>query len=95
MSSSPGIGAQIFGKVVDVGVVQRGLDLVEEAEGRGLELEHGKKDGDGGQRAFSARKQRQHLQLLSRRLRDHFNVAAQYVLRVGQLWLLIILVVNT
>ena len=53
-----GIGAQVVGVVVDIGVVQRSLDLVEYAERRGFQIEHGEEYGDGRQRPLAAGKQR-------------------------------------
>ena len=73
---------EIIGKIADVRIVQRGLDFVQNAEGRGLEFEHGEENGDGRQRALAARQEREHLQLLSRRLRDDFDAACERFLRV-------------
>ena len=75
---------QVVGVVADVGVVQRGLDLVEDAEGRGLELQRRKEDGDGGQRAPAAGEQRQQLQLLARGLGVDLDASVQRILRVPQ-----------
>ncbi len=63
---------------------QRRLDLVEEAERRRLEPQHREQNRNRCQRALAAGEQRKHLQLLSRRLGDNLNAAAEHVLFIHQ-----------
>ena len=58
---------QVVGKVADIGVIQRGFDLVQNTEGRRLQLQHGEQDRDGRQGTFTAAEQAQKLSFLSRK----------------------------
>lgn len=57
---------QIGGEAIDIGVVERRFDLVENTEGHGVGFEDGKQDGDRRQRLFAARKQGNFAELLAR-----------------------------
>ena len=50
----------------DVGVVERGVHLVEQAERRGLDEEDGEDEGDRGERLLAAGEQVDALELLAR-----------------------------
>ena len=49
-----GVGRQEFGKAVDVGFIQCGVDLVEDAKGRRLIAEQGKEQSYNGERPLAA-----------------------------------------
>ena len=61
-------------EAVDVGVVERGIDLVEDAERAGLDLVDGKEQGDGRQRPLAARQQADILQALAAGAGDDVDV---------------------
>ena len=52
-------------EAADVGVVERGIDLIEDAKRAGLDLVDGKEQGDGRQRPLAARQQANVLQALA------------------------------
>ena len=54
-------------EAVDIGVVQRRVDLVQHADRRRVGEEDGEDQRQSGQRLLAAREQRQGLQLLARR----------------------------
>ena len=60
-----------------VGVVQRRVDLVEQAERRRVELEDGEHQRDRGQRLLAARQQVDGAVLLARRLRHHLHAGIE------------------
>src|SRR3546814_10811002 len=65
----PGVGdlLQKAAEAVDVGVVERRVDLVQHADRRGIGQEYGEQQRDRGQRLLAARQKRHHLGLLARR----------------------------
>ena len=67
-----------------VDVVERRVDLVEDAEGRGLGAEEREEQRDRGQRLLAAGHQHQVLQPLARRAGDDLDAALQQVLLVEQ-----------
>src|SRR5699024_1308102 len=70
---------QILGEADHVGVVQGGLDLVQDAEGRGVDRQDGKVDADGDEGPFPAREGFQVLDDLARRADFDLDAAAQHV----------------
>ena len=56
-----------LGEAAYVGLVERSVDFVEDAEGRGLELEDSDQKREGGEGLFSSGEQEDVLQLLARR----------------------------
>ena len=71
----------------DVHVVQGRLNLVHDAEGRGVDLQDGEVQGDGHKGLLSAGQQGDGFQSFPRRLGLDLNAAVQDVLRVLQLQL--------
>src|SRR5258707_4497774 len=67
-------------KAVDIGVVERRVDLVENADRRWVGEEDGEEQGERGERLLAARKQRQALQFLARRARHDLQPGGQRVL---------------
>ena len=78
------ISCDQLGEAAHVGLVERSVDLVEDAEGRGLELEDADQQRERGERLFAAREQKDVLQLLARRRGDDVDAALGGVLRVGE-----------
>ena len=74
--------AYITGVTGNVHIVQSRLDLVEDTERRGSNLEYCKEKCDRRKSLFSARKQVDVLNILARRLYLDFNVTFQNVVRV-------------
>ena len=66
-------------EAVDIGVVQRRVDLVEHADRRGIGEEDGEEQRERGQRLLAAREQRQHLELLARRARHDLEPGLERV----------------
>ena len=62
-----GQAAQCLREAVDVGLVERGIDLVEHAERHRPHLEHRQQQADRGQGSLATREHRQWLALLARR----------------------------
>ena len=79
------MSAMQLGEAADVGLVERSIDFVEDAEGRGLELEDSDQQRQRGESLFSAGEQQDVLQLLARRRGDDVDAALVGVLRVGEL----------
>src|SRR5262245_7961227 len=75
---------QHLDKAADVGVVERRVDLVEEAERARLVLEHAEHQRDGGQCLLAAGQQLDALQALPRRLRDDLDAALERIVFVEQ-----------
>src|SRR5215472_17179333 len=69
---------------LQVGVVQRRLDLVQHVERRRAGLEDGQEEGDRGQRALAAGQQRQPLDLLARRPGFDVDARGEHVVGLGQ-----------
>src|SRR5499433_3932951 len=69
---------------LQVGVVQRRLDLVQHVERRRAGLEDGQQEGDRGQRALAPRQQGQPLDLLARRPGLDVDAGGQHVVGLGQ-----------
>ncbi len=74
-----------LGEAADVGLVERGVDFVEHAEGRGLELEDADQQRERGEGLLSAREQEDVLQLLARGRGDEVDAGLVAVLGVGEL----------
>ncbi len=75
----------IAGKANHVGVVQSGLDLVHNAEGRGTHLQNGEIQGNGHEGTLAAGQQRNGGQLLSGGLSLDLNAAVEDIVGVFQL----------
>ncbi len=71
-------------EAADVGLVERGVDFVEDAEGRGLELEDSDEQREGGEGLFSAGEQEDVLELLARRRGDDLDAGLVGVFGVGE-----------
>src|SRR6516162_10390027 len=69
---------------LQVGVVQRRLDLVQHVERRRAGLEDGQEEGDRGQRALATGQQRQPLDLLARRPGFDVDARGEHVVGLGQ-----------
>ena len=76
--------AERVGEPADVGLVERGVDLVEHAEGNGPDLEHREQEGDRGQGPLAAGEHRERLGLLARRARRDLDAGRGQVLGIGQ-----------
>ena len=75
-------GTHLFEKAaeaIDVGVIQRGVHLVQHADGGGAGEEDGKDEGGGGQRLFAARHQRELAKALARRRGVDFEAGVERV----------------
>ena len=66
-------------ETADIGVVQRRVHLVQQAEGGRLDQEDREDQRHGGQRLFTPRQQGHILQLLARRLDDDVDAGLQQV----------------
>ena len=73
---------QIVRETVDIRVIERRLDLIENAERRRFGLEYRKHQCDRCHRLFAARHQIDILQLLARRLRNDLNTCLQRIIFV-------------
>ena len=62
-------------EAVDVGFVQRGVQLVQQAKGAGLDLVNGEEQGDGGHGLFAAGKQADVLEAFAGWAGDDVNAA--------------------
>ena len=67
-------------EAVDVGVIERRIDLIEHADRRRVGQEHREDQRHCGQRLLAARKQRQRRRLLARRLGDDLQAAFERIL---------------
>ena len=67
-----------------VRLVERGIHLVQDAEGHGPHLEHGEQQGHRGERTLATREHRQRLAFLARRTRRDLDTGRSEVLRRGQ-----------
>jgi len=83
---------RVFGKVLEqlgkspgVGRIQSRINLVQEAEGSGLNPDHSKKKRQGSQRLLTTGKGHQILKTPPRLLDYHLNAAVQRVVRVSDL----------
>src|SRR5262245_40472666 len=76
--------AQHLDEAADVGVVERRVDLVEQAERARLVLEHAEHQRDGGERLLAAREELHALQALAGRLRDDLDAALERIALVEQ-----------
>ena len=72
------------GEAPDVGLVERRVDLVEDAERDRPDLEHGEQQGDRRQGPLAARQHRERLGLLARWPGDDLDAGRAQVGRVGQ-----------
>src|SRR3989304_7640584 len=71
-------------ELVYVGVVERGVDLVQEAERARLYEEDGEYERDGRKRLFAAGEEHDALKPLSGGLRDYVDARLQHVLALGE-----------
>ncbi len=71
-------------KTADIGIIQRGIDLIENTKGRRLDEKDGENQCDRGQGLFPAGKQVHALQLLTRRLHRNIDARLQQVLFIGK-----------
>ena len=78
------ISCDELGEAADVGLVERGVDFVEDAEGCGLELEDADEQRERGEGLFSAGEQEDVLQLLARGRGDDVDAGLGGVLFVGE-----------
>src|SRR5712692_3915881 len=76
--------AQHFHEPADVGVVERRVDLVEEAERARLVLEEAEHERDGGERLLAARQELDVLEPFPRWLRDDLDPALERIVLVEQ-----------
>ena len=76
--------AQILGKACHIGVVQCGLDLVQDAEGRGVDGQNGEVDADGDKRLLAAREGFQVFDDLARRGHPDADAAGKHIALVFQ-----------
>ena len=71
-------------EAVDIGVVERRVDLVQHADRRRVGEEHGEEQRERGQRLLAARQQRQHLQPLARRARHDLEPGVERIVVLGR-----------
>ena len=71
-------------KAVDIGIVQRRIDLVEHADRCGIGQEQREDQRGCGQRLFAARQQGERLQFLARRLGEDFEPGLERIVAVDQ-----------
>ena len=71
-------------EAVDVGVVERRVDLVQHADRRRIRQEHGEQQGHGGQRLLAAGQERHDLETLARGARHDFEPGLQGIVRLGE-----------
>ena len=76
--------SQDLDKTPDIGFVERRVELVEEAEGAGLDHVDREEERHGGERPFPAGQQGDVLQLLARRAGDDLDPRFQHVFLVHQ-----------
>jgi len=76
--------AQHLDEPADVGVVERRVDLVEQAEGARFVLEEPEHQRDGRQGLLAAREQLDALEPLAWRLRDDFDAALERIVLVEE-----------
>ena len=74
-----------FGEAADVGLVERRVDFVEDAERAGRVLENADQQGQRSERLFAAGEQQHALQALARRRSHDVDAALGAVLFVGEL----------
>src|SRR5712692_6205393 len=67
-------------EALGVGIVERGIHLVEEAEGRRVELEEREDERDRGERLLAAREELDRLILLAWRLREDLQASVEHLL---------------
>ena len=71
-------------EAVQVDVVERGLDLVQQVEGRRPGAEHREQERQRGERALATGEQRQPAHVLARRARLHLDAGVEQVVGVGE-----------
>ena len=76
--------AHIGGVAADIHIVQRRVDLVQHAEGRGPHPDDGKIQSDGHEGLFSAGKQRDRPHGLARQLHPDLDAAAEDIALILQ-----------
>ena len=72
-------------EALDIGVVERRVDLVEHADRRRVGQEHGEDQRERGQRLLAAGEQRQGLRLLARRLGEDLEAGLERIVGFDQL----------
>ena len=73
------------GEAVDVGFVERRVQLIEHAEGRRFDLVNREQEGHGRHGLLAAREQRNALELLARRPRHNIDACLEHILALSQL----------
>ena len=71
-------------ETVDIGFIQRGVDLVEQAERAGFDQIKGENQGNGHQGLFSAGQKAHDRQFFPRRMDMDFDAGFQQVRFIGQ-----------
>jgi len=80
----PGHPVEKVAEALDIGIVERRVDLVENADRRRIGEEQSEDERDGGQRLLAARQQGQGRQALARRLRHDLEPRFQRVVALDQ-----------
>ena len=76
---------QQVAEALDVMIVKRCVDFVEDADRRRIGEEHREDQRQGGECLLATRQQRQHRRLLARRIGDDFEPGFQRIVRFDQL----------
>src|SRR6185436_15853454 len=76
--------ADHLGEAADVRVVERRVDLVENAERRRIDEEQREDQADGDQRLLAARQQGDAVEALARRTNDDLDAGLQQIVLVGE-----------
>ena len=72
-------GVEHFEEAADVGFVEGSIELVQNAEGAGLDLVDGEEQGHGGHGAFATGEKADALELFAGRLGDDFDTGLERV----------------
>ena len=83
----PGHLVEQVAEALDIGVVERRVDLVEHADRRRVGEEHGEDQRQRGQRLLAAGQQRHDLRLLARRAGDDLEAGLERIVGFGELQL--------
>lgn len=78
------MGIQKIAETLHIGVVQRCIDLIEDADRRRVGEEDGKDQRQRGQRLLTARQQCDRLRLLARRLGDDVEAGIERIIGIDQ-----------
>ena len=76
--------SQQIREALNVGFVQRRVDLIEHAERRRVDLQQAEQQRDDGERAFTTAQRQQPLQLLARRPGHDVDAAPQQIVGLGE-----------